>query len=95
MAKRGWLNDRDLPGDSDKRLYFALNLKEGLTPAGVIEDWGDYNNDYPDKAHDDANAISKNRHSSGFGVSSPEEVQRYYDSGNSADIDIKILGDSQ
>lgn len=31
MATRpGWLDSSDLPGDSDQRLYFALNLKEGL-----------------------------------------------------------------
>jgi hypothetical protein len=47
MPRRGWVDDRDLPGDSEKRLKFALGLREGLTPSGVIEDWGDYNNDYP------------------------------------------------
>jgi hypothetical protein len=88
MAKKGWLDSNDLPGDSDRRLYFALNLKEGLDPQGVIEDWGDFNNDYPDEAHDAANAIPQTRDPSGVGFASPEEVQAYYDSLVSEDITI-------
>lgn len=88
MAKKGWLDSNDLPGDSDQRLYFALNLREGLDPQGVIEDWGDFNNDYPDEAHDESNAVPQTRDESGMGFASPEEVQAYYDSLISEDITI-------
>lgn len=47
MSKRGWVSYKEFPGDSDERRDFALNLKEGLTPQGVFEDWGDYDNDTP------------------------------------------------
>jgi hypothetical protein len=93
MARRGYVDDQDLPGDSPERLKFALDLREGLTPSGVIEDWGDYNNDYPDYCHDRANGKAHRRDRSGLGVSSLEEVQTYYDQGNSADLDITLLGE--
>jgi hypothetical protein len=94
MATRsGWLDSSDLPGDSDQRLYFALNLKEGLAPQGVIEDWGDFNNDYPDEAHDSANAVAQKRDESGVGFATPQEVQRYYDNLVSEDITINRRDD--
>lgn len=92
MARRGWVSDSEFPGDSEERRDFALNLKEGLDPQGVFEDWGDFNNDYPDHRHEAANAKTGNRDKSGLGFSSPSEVQTYYDLGNSADIDIQLLG---
>ncbi|WP_416667954.1 hypothetical protein [Egbenema bharatensis] len=88
MTKPGNLDSNDLPGDSDERLFFALNLKEGLDPQGVIEDWGDFNNDYRDDAHDEANALPQTQDDSGVGFSSSEEVQTYYDSLVSEDITI-------
>lgn len=91
MPRRGWVDDRDLPGDSEERLKFALGLREGLTPSGVIEDWGDYNNDYPDSSHDAANARGSQQSADGLRVSSLEEVQTYYDQLNSADLDIRLL----
>lgn len=56
MAKedRAWLDDRTLPGDSEERLMFALNLREGVEPEGAIADWGDYDGDYTDQQHDEA-----------------------------------------
>lgn len=82
------IDANDLPGDSEERLNFALNLKDGLTPHGVIDDWGDFDNDYPDTAHDRANANPQSRDSSGVGYSSPGEVEAYYDSLMAEDIRI-------
>jgi hypothetical protein len=92
MAKRGWVSDREFPGDSEERRDFALKLREGLDPQGVFEDWGEYNNDYPDYKHEEAYARAGNRDKTGLGCSSASEVQRYYDLGNSADVDIELLG---
>lgn len=92
MKRRGWVSDQEFPGDSAEREDFALKLREGLDPQGVFADWGEYNNDYPDYKHDQANSRAKQRDSSGVGYSSLEEVQAYYDQGNSADLDIQLLG---
>lgn len=46
MAKKGNVDQSDF-SSLDDRTDFALNLKEGLTPGGVVEDWGDYEEDYP------------------------------------------------
>lgn len=94
MTERGKVDSSDLPGDSDERLYFALNLKEGLTPEAVIEDWGDFDNDYPDQTHDQANAVAQNRDEEGTGFATAEEVQTYYDSLQSEDITILRQGGS-
>lgn len=94
MTEPGKLESSDLPGDSDERLYFALNLKEGLTPEAVIEDWGDFNNDYPDEAHDRANAVAQHRDQDGMGLPTAEEVQTYYDSLVAEDITILKEGDA-
>lgn len=88
MTKNGKLDSSDLPGDSDERLNLALNLKEGLDPQGVISDWGDFDNDYPDQAHDQANAVAQNRDHEGTGFPTAEEVQTYYDSLQPEDITI-------
>jgi hypothetical protein len=90
MTTPGFIDSSDFPGDSEERENMALNLKEGLTPEGVFSDWGDFDGDYPDTAHDDANVVTGNRDESGVGFSSAEEVQRYYDSLNPFDIDIQI-----
>lgn len=45
-----WLDERTLPGDSNARRQFALNLREGVSPEGAIADWGDFEGDYPDAA---------------------------------------------
>jgi hypothetical protein len=92
MANNGKLDSRDLPGDSEERLNLALNLKEGLDPQGVIEDWGDFDNDHPDPTHDEANGVAQNRDAGGVGFATNEEVQTYYDSCLSEDI--TILGES-
>lgn len=92
MPEPGWVSDQEFPGDSEERLYLALNLKEGLDPQGVFTDWGEYNNDYPDYKHDQANARAQERTQDGLGCSSADEVQAYYDQGNSADVDIQLLG---
>lgn len=88
MANNGKLDSSDLPGDSDERLNFALNLKEGLDPQGVIEDWGDFDNDYRDQTHDEANGVAQNRDEGGVGFATTEEVQTYYDSCLAEDITI-------
>lgn len=88
MTNRGQADSGDLPGDSDERLYFALNLKEGLDPQAVISDWGDFDNDHTDEAHDQANAVAQNRDAEGTGFSSAQEVQTYYDSLQPEDITI-------
>lgn len=44
MAKRGNADIDDFESRED-RTRFALNLREGLTPEGVIEDWGDLDED--------------------------------------------------
>ena len=59
MARRGWVDDRAFPGNSQERLDLALNLKEGLTPSGVVEDWGDYESDYRIEDLDDSQASSR------------------------------------
>ncbi|HEY9881809.1 MAG TPA: hypothetical protein V6D29_25385 [Leptolyngbyaceae cyanobacterium] len=94
MARRGWVSDKEFPGDSEERRDFALKLREGLEPQGVFEDWGDYNNDYPNYKHDQANSRANQRDGNKLGCSSLQEVQVYYDQGNSADIDIQLLGES-
>jgi hypothetical protein len=92
MTERGKVDSSALPGDSSERLDFALNLKEGLDPQAVISDWGDFNNDYPDQAHDQANGISQNQDEAGVQFPSSEEVQVYYDSLQPEEITI-LQGD--
>lgn len=63
-----WLDSKTLPGDSKARQSFALKLREGLAPEGVIADWGDFDGDYPDSYvesdHDkDVDTYYKNRRS--------------------------------
>jgi hypothetical protein len=82
------LDSSSLPGDSDERRDFALNLKEGLDPQGVIEDWGDFDGDYADPAHDTANGVSQNQDQDGMQFPNFEEVQVYYDSLQPEDITI-------
>jgi hypothetical protein len=91
MTTPGFIDSSDFPGDSEERENLALNLKEGLCPEGVISDWGDFNGDYSNTAHDDANVVTETRDEAGVGFSSAEEVQRYYDSPNPFDIDIQII----
>jgi anti-sigma regulatory factor (Ser/Thr protein kinase) len=54
----------------------------------VIEDWGDFDNDHTEAAHDQANAVAQNRDEDGMGLPTVEEVQTYYDSLQPEDITI-------
>lgn len=67
MPKRGNADETSF-SNSDERLNFALNLKEGLTPEAVIEDFGCLESDLrelPDSRTD-------------VHASSEEEIERYY-----------------
>lgn len=54
--------------DGEDRLYLALNMKEGLTPSGVFEDWGDSEVDHPIESRTDVH------------YSSADETEDYYES---------------
>jgi len=66
----GWklpADDRDFPGDSPERRAAALACAGALcNPEHVISDYGDYNDDIPEKEH---------KKSQGCG-----SVQKFYDS---------------
>lgn len=79
--KRAEIDDEDIRSD------VAKNCKEGVDPRTALGDWGDYNEDHDDDAHDEANHRAKNRR--GFGCASAEETDGFYNDGRPEDIRLK------
>jgi hypothetical protein len=73
---------------AETRDYINCNLKEGLTPEVVFDDWGELDSDHPDSAHDSANGIAATRDEYGMGVTTYEETEIYRDSFYPEDIEI-------
>jgi hypothetical protein len=74
------LMDRRLNGDdmdADTRHQMNCNMKEGVTPEGTFEDWGDYEKDYREEIQTDVTA------------SSPGEVDEYWSTLRSSGVKIK------
>lgn len=71
MASFGKVDGSDpyMDNDADRR-DFALNLKEGLTPEAVIEDWGDYASDTREREETRTDVH----------FSSEQETEEYYNS---------------
>ena len=74
----------------EARDYIAKNCKEGVDPRSNIGDYGDFNEDHNQSDHNHANGRATNRDSSGVGLPTSEETERYYDSLRYTDI--KIIG---
>ena len=62
---------------SEIRVQLNQNMKEGVTPEGTFSDWGDEETDYPTKSQ-----------SSGVSAASPEEVDEYWRTLRSANVEI-------
>jgi hypothetical protein len=94
MTTPQWIDERDFLGDSVERAFLAFSLKEGLSPEGILADWGDFDGDYADAAHNGANAVAILRDPQGMGLPSAKEVQTYYDMLNPHDRKIGIQAPS-
>ncbi|HEY9762802.1 MAG TPA: hypothetical protein V6D07_09760 [Trichocoleus sp.] len=60
----------------EERQNFSLNLKEGLSPEGVYDDWGDFDCD------------NRNESRTDLYCSDIDEVEEYYDQLRPANIKI-------
>lgn len=64
--------------DADTRHEMNCNLKEGVTPEGTFDDWGDYEKDYREEAPQ-----------TDLQASTPEEIDKYWSTLRSAGVEIR------
>ncbi|MBD2110885.1 MULTISPECIES: hypothetical protein [Cyanophyceae] len=73
MARK--LNGDDL--DAEGRHQQNCNMKEGVTPEGTFEDWGDFEKDYRQETQSDVKA------------STESEIEDYWSTLVSSGVEIK------
>lgn len=83
-------DERDWPGDSPERKAAALATAGALAnPNDVISDYGDFNGDWGDSEHNEANGSSGRNQGPGPYPSTMGDVDRFYESTRAQSIRIR------